>query len=81
MQYNDRPYRTFVHKGQVFTVINYSEIDSLLEIWIDKLEFNLWSRECRKALWATHRNPELAYMLRQSQVESVFLLCLHCDPA
>lgn len=81
MQYNDRPYRTFVHEGQVFTVINYSEVDSLPGIWIDEPEFNLWSRECRKALWAAHRNPELAYMLRQSRVESAFLARLHCDPA
>ncbi|KAI0741225.1 hypothetical protein C8Q76DRAFT_791569 [Earliella scabrosa] len=81
MTENLRPHRTFTHDRRIFTAINFSKVDSLPGIWISDPEQNLFARECRKALWATERNPEIAYMLRKSQVESAFLLRLQCDPA
>ena len=64
----------------MYTVINPTDVESLPGIWNAEPELSLYARECRKALWASERNPELAYMLRQPRMESAFLARLHCDP-
>ena len=47
----------------MYTVINPTDVESLPGIWNAEPELSLYARECRKALWAAERNPELVYML------------------
>ena len=67
-----------MYNGHLYSVINPSPVESLPGIVIDDPERNLTCRDMRKALWARHKAPEMAYMLKHHQVESAFLSRLNC---
>ncbi len=72
--------RFFQFEGQLYTVVNPSDRESLPGIPNSDPEFNLCGRELRHAIWLTERNPELAYMLTRYDAESAFLARLSIDP-
>ncbi|KAH9935195.1 uncharacterized protein BXZ73DRAFT_100581 [Epithele typhae] len=63
----------FDYEGFTFTVINPSAVESLPGLIVSDPHLNLTPRDLRKAVWATNRAPELAYMLKKIRKESPIL--------